>query len=147
MQCELGRYQLKQLSQWRSEREKNATAYNRNFSKIELVRCLQPPGNVVHAYYKYYIFLNSEMLAPGWDRDRIIEEVNDAGGQCGSGSCPEIYKEKAFVNKYGAQSLLTNAARLGKESIMLNCHPGISDEYLQFNSDIISQTLHGAMAG
>jgi len=56
------------------------------------VRCSQPPGDVVHAYYKYYFFLNTDMLASGWDRDRIVEEINDAGGQCGSGSCPEIYK-------------------------------------------------------
>jgi len=146
MQSELGRYQLQQLGLWRAEREKNANAYNAVFSKVDLARCSQAPGNMVHAYYKYYFFLNTEMLAPGWDRDRIVEEINDLGGQCGSGSCPEIYREKAFVDKYGAHSCLANAARLGNESLMLNCHPGISKEYLRYNSDIISQVLHRAMA-
>jgi len=146
MQCELGRYQLQQLGQWRAEREKNANSYDDVFSDIDLVRCSQPPGDVVHAYYKYYFFINIDMLASGWDRDRIVDEINDAGGQCGSGSCPEIYKEKAFVDKYGAHSCLTNAARLGNESLMLKCHPGISEEYLQYNGDIISRVLHSAMA-
>jgi len=36
------------------------------------------------------------MLKPGWSRDRIMEEVGAAGVPCYSGSCSEIYLEKAF---------------------------------------------------
>jgi hypothetical protein len=36
------------------------------------------------------------MLKDDWSRDRIMEEVSAAGVSCYSGSCSEIYLEKAF---------------------------------------------------
>lgn len=141
MQSAIGSYQLEQLEHWTNERTRHAMHYHDELSKLDVVRAPQPPSNIQHAYYKYYFFLNLDQLIGGWDRDRVVEAINDEGGQCFSGSCPELYREQAFVSAYGEHPRLKNAARLGKESLMLTCHPGLSVEYLEFNLGIIKQVL------
>lgn len=141
MQSAIGLYQLEQLEDWHKARTANAARYQHNLAKSKIVRLAIPPTNISHAYYKYYCFLNSDQFAHGWDRDAVVEEVNHLGGSCFSGSCPEIYKEQAFVDFYGAHPELPVASQLGKESLMLNCHPGISKQYIDYNSSIINQVL------
>ena len=74
----------------------------------------------MHAYYKYYAFLRPDHLRPGWSRDRIVAEVTAKGVPCFSGSCPEMYDEKAFT-RAGLQppSRLPVARELGATSLML----------------------------
>ena len=55
-----------------------------------------PPPGVRHAYYKYYVFVRPEELAPGWTRDRVMAAVEAEGVPCFQGACAEIYLEKAF---------------------------------------------------
>ena len=56
-----------------------------------------------------------------------------------------MYREKAFVSAYGEHPCLKNAARLGSESLMLACHPGLNGEFLEFNLDIVKQVLGRAV--
>ena len=42
------------------------------------------------------LFVRPERLRPGWDRDRIMAEIARRGVPCFTGSCSEIYLEKAF---------------------------------------------------
>jgi dTDP-4-amino-4,6-dideoxygalactose transaminase len=144
MQAALGTHQLDLLKSWTEERHNNAMAYHDALSQLGIVRSYLPPDNVVHAYYKYYCFIESKYLASGWDRDRIVEEVHELGGSCISGICPEIYKEQCFVAAYDEQAPLPNAHKLGQESLMLTVHPGITSEYLQRNIDILTTVLKRA---
>ena len=141
MQCAIGLYQLGMMPAWKKQRSENAMFYQSALSDMDLVRAPLPEGKFEHAYYKYYFFLNLNQLSTGWDRDRIVEEINNKGGHCFSGSCPEIYREKAFVSVYGEHPRLKNAAKLGRESLMLTCHPGISREYLEFNLGVVLRVL------
>lgn len=141
MQSAIGLYQLGLLDDWTKQRTLNAMFYHDALSKLDAVRVPLPPLDVKHAYYKFYFYLKLDQLGVGWDRDRVVEEVNDQGGACFSGSCPELYREKAFVSTYGEQPRLTNAAKLGDESLMLACHPGISPEFLEFNLGVIKHVL------
>ena len=145
MQAALGLHQLGVLEEWTKQRTANALYYCNGLSQLDVVRAPLPPVNVLHAYYKFYFFLKLDQLSAGWDRDRVVEEVNDMGGQCFSGSCPELYKEKAFVSAYGEQPRLKNAARLGSESLMLTCHPGLSNEFLEFNLGVVKHVLERAV--
>src|SRR5690606_41071719 len=56
------------------------------------------PADIQHAAYKCYVFVEPGQLNAGWDRDRIMAEVNARGVPCFSGSCSEVYLEKAFDN-------------------------------------------------
>lgn len=128
MQAAIGREQLKKLSGWLDQRKRNAHVYNDFFANIAAVRMTIPPEDVEHAYYKYYVFLKPEQLRTGWNRDKLIQAINDADVPCFSGSCSEIYLEKAFVNA-GLQpkQRLANAKELGETSLMFLVHPTLKE--------------------
>ena len=79
------------------------------------------------AYYKFYAFLRPERLKDGWSRDRIIETARELGVPCQSGSCPEIYLERAFTDAaMGPSNRLPVARRLGETSLLLPVDPSLS---------------------
>ena len=83
---------------------------------------------IIHSYYKYYFYINNQFLKKSWDRDSILIELNKAGISCGSGSCPEIYKEKAIKNLgLGINGVLKNANLLSKGTISINIHHYLID--------------------
>lgn len=62
----------------------------------------------------------------GWSRDRIVAEINSAGVACFSGSCSEIYREKAFVDlNMGPDRRLPNARELGETSFAFLVDPAL----------------------
>jgi dTDP-4-amino-4,6-dideoxygalactose transaminase len=85
------------------------------------------PADFGHSYYKFYAFLRPEMLAPGWSRDRIIRALQAEGIPCGSGTCPEIYRERVF-EELGLQPShrLPVAKELGETSLMFQVHPTLT---------------------
>jgi dTDP-4-amino-4,6-dideoxygalactose transaminase len=103
------------------------------------------PAHVEHAAYKCYVFVRPERLAAGWDRDRIMAEINDLGVPCYSGSCPEVYLEKAFDGTgYRPATRLPNAWELGETSLMFLCHPTLTDEEVAKTCDAIESVMRRA---
>jgi len=96
IQSVIGRLQLQKLDKRVEARHTNAARFNEAFAALPALRLTLPPAEIYHSYYKYYMFVRPELLKPDWSRDRIMEEVNAAGIPCYSGSCSEIYLEKAF---------------------------------------------------
>lgn len=142
MQSAIGLYQLGLLPQWTEQRNRNAMQYHTALADMDVVRSPLPESDIVHAYYKYYLFLNLHVLKANWDRDRVMREVNSKGGNILSGSCPELYMEQAFISEYGSQKQRPNAARLGTESLMLVVHPSLTSEYIDFNIEVLTTVLH-----
>ena len=141
MQAALGRYQLAQLCGWVDQRRKNARALIEGLAETTGVRLTVPPDHVSHAYYKFYFFVEPTALKSGWDRDRIVAEIHQRGVPCFTGSCPEIYKEQAFTERYGIHPTLPVAASLGGSSVMLNVHPGITEEHCEQTADTIREVF------
>jgi hypothetical protein len=124
MQSALGRVALKKLPGWVEKRSANAARLTNAFCGIEGLRLPLPADEFFHSYYKYYAFVRPEYLAPGWDRDRIMAEINAAGIPCFSGSCSEIYLEKAFDQEgLRPPERLPVAKQLGESSLMFLVHP------------------------
>jgi dTDP-4-amino-4,6-dideoxygalactose transaminase len=99
------------------------------FSHIPALRVTIPPLEIGHAYYKYYVFIRPEMLRTGWDRDRIMASINAEGIPCFSGSCGEIYLEKAFTaNGLRPIENLAAAKGLGETSLMFLVHPTLNEK-------------------
>jgi dTDP-4-amino-4,6-dideoxygalactose transaminase len=145
MQAAIGRIQLKRMPEWTRARNRNATILTKAFSrfagkngvlripKFKCCSCPSVKGNCdkkcVHAFYKYYIFINTNTLKNGWNRDRIIAEINAQGVPCFQGSCSEVYLEKAFDNKdYRPKDRLPVAKKLGETSLMFLVHPTLGEE-------------------
>lgn len=125
MQSALGRVQLGKLPAWRVRRRENASLLSEAFSRIPALRVTVPPDGIGHSYYKYYAFVRPQLLKSGWSRDRILDAINAEGVPCFSGSCSEIYLEKAFEGLRPAQRLPV-AGELGETSLMFPVHPTLS---------------------
>ncbi len=128
IQSAIGRVMLGKLPEWVKKRRDNAAILNKRLSEIPALRVTIPPENIEHAYYKYYVFVRPEKLKGDWHRDRIMEAICAEGVPCLSGSCSEIYLEKAF-EKEGLRPFqrLKTAKELGETSLMFLVHPTLSE--------------------
>jgi dTDP-4-amino-4,6-dideoxygalactose transaminase len=71
-----------------------------------------------------------------------MAEINDLGVPCYSGSCPEVYLEKAFEGSgYRPKTRLPNARELGETSLMFLCHPTLTDEEVAKTCDAIGRVM------
>ena len=96
--------------------------------KHSALRIASPPEDIYHCYYRYYCFVKPERLKEGWDRDRIMKSIAAEGVPCFSGSCSEIYLEKAFTNAQIAPAeRLPVALELGETSLAFLVHPTLSE--------------------
>lgn len=129
MQSAIGRVGLRKLPRWLSIRRRNAELLSERFQAIPGLRLTIPPKHVGHAYYRYYAFVRPEMLRPGWDRDRILTEINREGVPCFVGSCSEVYLEKAF-ERAGLQPAerMPVARQLGETSLAFLVDPTFTEE-------------------
>ena len=132
MQASIGRVQLRKLTQWVTLRRRNAVVLSDGFSRIPGLRLTIPPQVIEHAYYKYYIFVEQEALKSDWSRDRIMAALMEEGIPCGSGSCSEIYLEKAFgQGALKPRVRLPVAKQLGETSLMFMVHPTLSPDDME----------------
>jgi hypothetical protein len=93
-----------------------------------VLRMPEPEVKLGHARYKMYVYGQPERLRPGCDRDTILAELATAGLRAFSGSCSEIYREKAFAGlKVKPCSV---SAELGRTSLMFEVHPTLEPAIL-----------------
>jgi dTDP-4-amino-4,6-dideoxygalactose transaminase len=124
IQGAIGRIQLTKLDGWVEARRANAARLRDGLSNVPLLRIPEPDAHEHHAYYKFYAFVVPERLKPDWSRDRFLAAMQAEGIPGLSGSCPEIYREKAFAGH--GYPVLPVAQALGETSIMLMVHPTLT---------------------
>lgn len=121
LQAAIGRLQLGYLDDWIAKRRANAARIDQGISDIPALRTTQPSAREFHSYYKFYAFVRPSKLRTDWSRDRVLRALEAEGLPGWSGSCPEIYREKAFER--ASHSTLPIAHELGETSLMLPVHP------------------------
>ena len=128
MQSAIGRIQLRRMGKWHAVRLANARAIWDACRQLPGLRVPEIPAEAEHAAYKCYVFVEPKELRSGWDRDRIMAEVVARGVPCYSGSCSEVYLEKAFDNTgWRPAERLPVARELGETSLMFLVHPGLGE--------------------
>ena len=143
MQGAIGRIQLKRMEIWRTNRISNANKIWDTAKKCKGLRVPDIPNHIDHAAYKCYVFVKSNELKNKWDRDKIIKEINALGVPCYSGSCPEVYLEKAFdKTEFRPKKRLANAKELGETSLMFLVHPTLSKDEINQTCNIITSTIN-----
>jgi dTDP-4-amino-4,6-dideoxygalactose transaminase len=145
MQSAMGRVLLRKLDGQVAIRRRHAERLNAAFANIPALRTTLPPGDVFHSYYKYYVFVRPERLAPGWNRDRILAAIAAENIPCFSGSCSEIYLEKAF-DDIRPQNRLPVARELGETSLMFLVHPTLSDHDIDDTIAAVTKVMESASA-
>lgn len=147
MQAAIGRIQLGRLPEWQSARARNASILRAALAGLSALRIPQIPPDDTHAYYRFYVFVRPEYLAPAWSRDRMLEEIEQAGIPCGVGSCSEIYLERAFRDRaWGPASRLPIAKLLGETSLMFLVHPTLTEEAMLGMAEGIRRIVLSATA-
>ncbi|MCP2014531.1 dTDP-4-amino-4,6-dideoxygalactose transaminase [Deinococcus sp. HSC-46F16] len=148
VQAAIGRLQLRKLPDWIERRRTNAAVLNERFAHHRALRLTLPEEDIFHAYYKYYVYVRPEELRGGWDRDRLMTEIVARGVPCFSGSCSEIYLEKAFQDAgYGPEERLPVARELGETSLMFLVHPTLSPDDMSRMADVVDDVLAQATRG
>ncbi|WP_109077232.1 DegT/DnrJ/EryC1/StrS family aminotransferase [Aggregatibacter kilianii] len=132
VQAVLGRIQLKRMADWTAKRNANMALVLDAFEGSPYFTVHKPNQDYLHAAYKCYVQVNSDALPAGWSRDRIMQAINDQNVPCYSGSCSEVYLEKAFDGTpWRPEVRLKNAVKLGEESLMFLVHPTLSEQSLE----------------
>lgn len=144
MQGAIGRVILRRLDDWVATRTRNATRLLERIARHDALRVPMPEAHVGHAWYKAYAFVRPDALAPGWDRDRIIDAIAAEGVPCFQGSCSEIYLEKAFPTDMRPPERLPVAKTLGETSLMFLVHPTLDDAYIDATADAIDRVMAAA---
>ena len=69
-----------------------------------------------------------------------MKEINDKGVPCFSGSCSEVYLEKAFNNtKFRPIERLKVAKELGETSLAFLVHPNLTKKEIKKTCDILTE--------
>jgi dTDP-4-amino-4,6-dideoxygalactose transaminase len=165
MQAAIGRIQLRRMLSWTTIRNQYAAQIksalvqlsgNNGPIRIPQFACsacgkrkcdesFSESQGCLHAYYKFYVYLRLECLALGWSRERIIEEINGRGVPCFSGSCSEVYLEKAFDGKeFRPNKRLPIAKDLGETSLMFLVHPTLTADEIEYTAQVATQVLNEA---
>lgn len=145
MQAVLGRIQLTRMSDWTAKRQAYAAELDKAASEFDCIRLVTVPSYIEHAEYKHYMFVKPEQLADGWNRDRIVNEVNERGVPCFQGSCSEVYLEKAFDNTpWRPEKRLLNAVELGETSLMFLVHPTLTEEEIAKTTQVMKEVFEKA---
>ena len=143
-QSALGRSLLRKLPRMVEIRRRNAAILTQGFTRHDALRIPQPPSHVGHSYYKYYAFVRPEKLRKGWTRDRILSAIVAEGIPSFTGSCSEIYLEKAFTPELRPAACLTVAKELGDTSLMFLVHPTLSEIDMYDTCRAVAKVLDAA---
>lgn len=74
-----------------------------------------------------------------------MAEINAHGVPCYSGSCSEVYLEKAFDNTgFRPKERLPVAKQLGETSLMFLCHPTLTPEHIEKTCDVLEAVVRRA---
>ena len=147
MQSALGRYQIKQMPEWSRIRRANFHRISETCEIYPSIRVPEVPDNIEHACYKNFVFLRPEKLKQGWNRNRIVDEINELNVPCYIGGCPEVYREPAFkgtlfeLKEYEHFPIAKN---LGETSLMFLVHPTLTDLEIEKTCNVIKQVMEKA---
>lgn len=144
-QAVLGRIQLRRMQEWQAARIKNATRIWETAQQLPALRVPVISSDDVHAAYKAYVFIRPERLKAEWSRDRILTEIAAQGVPAFSGSCSEVYLEKAFDNTgWRPSERLANAKQLGETSMMFLVHPTLTEQEIDQTCKVLSEVVQQA---
>lgn len=142
VQAAIGRIQLRRMGHWHASRLANCERIWSSAKALPGLHVPEIPAAIVHAGYKCYVFVEPGELVEGWSRDRILNEISAKGVPCFSGSCSEVYLEKAFENTgWRPAERLAVARELGETSLMFLVHPTLTAAEVEKTCSVLEQVM------
>ncbi len=133
-----GLEQLKDLKKVQRKREIISRNYYNLISKYKnYLYCYYPSKEIKSAWYRFYFFVKTDIKKYKKLRFKIINDLRKNKVKCFTGSCPEIYLEKAFKKLDKFKSIkLNNCKILGDTSIALDINHTL--EYKKYNKKLLT---------
>lgn len=144
MQSAIGRIQLQRMPGWTTARQANCQAIWETAGSLPGLRVPVVPEEIGHAGYKCYVFVDEAVVnEPVADvRDRIMNAIVAEGVPCFSGSCSEVYLEKAFTDLgLGPQERLPVAKALGESALMFLVHPTLTEAEIDKTCEVLRKVM------
>ena len=136
VQAAIGRIQLRRMADWQARRLANAQRLWDAARGLPGLRVPVLPHCIVHAAYKCYVYIDPEQLRDGWGR----------GVPCYSGSCSEVYLEKAFDGTgWRPAERLPVASELGETSLMFLVHPTLEAQHIDKTCQVLREVMREAV--
>ncbi|MEQ3636206.1 MAG: DegT/DnrJ/EryC1/StrS aminotransferase family protein [Thalassolituus sp.] len=145
MQSAIGRIQLQRMPEWTAARQAHCRAIWETAASLPGLRVPMVPEGIGHAGYKCYVFVDEAAVNEpvAVVRDRIMNAVVAEGVPCFSGSCSEVYLEKAFTNLgLGPDERLPAAKALGESSLMFLVHPTLTKREIQTTCQALRKVMN-----
>jgi dTDP-4-amino-4,6-dideoxygalactose transaminase len=137
MQAAIGRVQLADLQSRLEARRRNARLLHDAVTSGGSFRSPWPSERIDHAWYRYHCFAENRE-----ERDRILEQMHEAGVPCFQGPCPEIYREQAFADAgFVPADRLPVARHLGETSLQFLTHHTIGEACMHQVADRVAEVL------
>lgn len=148
----LGRVMLAHLPEYHAQRTRNATRLATALSALPGITPLVPPAGstLAHGYYRLYALIDTDRLAQGWTRDRVIDAINVEGVSAQYGSCALIGNETAFETidlSAAPKPGLVGAERAHAQSIAFFVHPNLSEADIDDVAAATYKVLRHAIVG
>ena len=145
IQAVIGRIQLARMAEWHKLRSENLGRIWSACRKLSALRVPDVPEHMEHGAYKCYVFVKPEKLRSGWCRDRLLMEIVNCDVPCYTGSCSEVYLEKAFADAgLQPQKRLSVAKELGETSLMFLVHPTLAKSEVDKTCRVIHEVVKAA---
>ncbi|MED5239470.1 MAG: DegT/DnrJ/EryC1/StrS aminotransferase family protein [Pseudomonadota bacterium] len=144
MQSVIGRIQLKRMADWTAARQAHCRAIWTTAASLPGLRVPVVPDAIGHAGYKCYVFVDEAVVnEPVAEvRDRIMNTMVAEGVPCFSGSCSEVYLEKAFTDRdLGPGERLPVAKALGESSLMFLVHPTLTATEIKKTCSVLKRVM------
>ncbi|KXI27544.1 DegT/DnrJ/EryC1/StrS family aminotransferase [Paraglaciecola hydrolytica] len=142
VQAAVGLKQLEKMPDWTAKRQAYSQQIWTIAGQCKALRVPSIPAYIEHAAYKCYVFVEPSQLKTGWNRDRIIDAINQQQVPCFSGSCSEVYLEKAFDDTpYRPKQPLVNAIELGQTALMFLVHPTLQQYEIDKCCEVLAEVM------
>ncbi|WP_348678620.1 DegT/DnrJ/EryC1/StrS family aminotransferase [Alcanivorax profundi] len=143
MQSAIGRIQLQRMADWTAARQANCRAIWETAASLPGLRVPAVPDDIGHAGYKCYVFVDEQGVEDvAAVRDQIMNAMVAGGVPCFSGSCSEVYLEKAFTDLgLGPEERLPVAKALGESSLMFLVHPTLAAEEIAKTCNALKKVM------
>ena len=135
-QAAIGLRQLAKLEDWTRLRTRNASIWARALNQVPGLRVPMPAAGIVHAYYKFYFYLDLPTDQAAQRRSEILQRAAEAGLRLFSGSCSEMYLEEAFRDLPTPDCPV--ARTLTSTSLMVEVHPTLRPDLLERRAELLA---------
>lgn len=143
VQAAVARTQLNAVPGWRVVRQCQAERLWQAARACTALRVPLIPAYMVHAAAMATVFVEPGRLRAGWDRDRVLAEINARGVVCFSGSDLEVPRDGAFREvPWRPGAPLPVARELIETSLMFLCHPALTEAEVDRSCQVIGEVMN-----